>query len=265
LALSNAARALILALTGAQLTRVPVTGPTRRYYQHINRFSAAFVLASDAAMLTLGGMLKRKEKLSARLGDILSYMYIASAVLKRYEDQGRQGEDLPLVDWACRQALYHLQEQMHGFLRNFPNRWVAGLLRVLIFTRGRTYSAPSDACGHRVAQLISTPGGPRERLMRNTYTADRASPVGMMAEALELALKLEPVEKKIHVAVRSGELKLAPGAERIGAARAAGIISAEEGRQLQRLEELTSEICAVDDFAPDELGTKPFPPHAVTT
>ncbi|MGH8362512.1 MAG: acyl-CoA dehydrogenase [Gammaproteobacteria bacterium] len=265
LALSNAARALVLGLTRAKFTRVPATGATRRYYQHINRFSAAFVLASDAAMLTLGGTLKRKEKLSARLGDMLSYMYIASAVLKRYQDQGSQSEDLPLVEWACRHSLYHLQEQMHGFLRNFPRPVVSALLRFLIFTRGRTYSAPDDSLGHKVAELISTPGGARTRLTHNTYTGDRSSPVGLMHEALNLALKLEPVEKKIQVAVRSGELKLAPGAERIGAARAAGIISAEEGRQLQRLEELTTEICAVDDFAPDELGTKPFPPHTVTS
>ncbi|MGA9852512.1 MAG: acyl-CoA dehydrogenase [Gammaproteobacteria bacterium] len=263
LALSNAARSLILALTNAKFTRVPIQGHTRRYYQHINRFSAAFVLASDVAMLTLGGALKRKEKLSARLGDILSYMYIASAVLKRYEDQGRQTEDLPLVEWACRQALYHLQEQMHSFLRNFPNRFVAAVLRFLIFTRGRTYSAPSDACGHRIAELISTPCAARARLTRDTYVADAQSPVGMFAEALELSLKLEPVERKIHTAMRAGELKLDPGDSQTDAAREAGIISDQEARQLQRLEELTGDICAVDDFAPDELGTKPFPPHPV--
>ncbi|MGH8378867.1 MAG: acyl-CoA dehydrogenase [Gammaproteobacteria bacterium] len=263
LALCNAARSLILALTSAKLTRVPLQGPTRRFYQHINRFSAAFVLASDAAMLTLGGALKRKEKLSARLGDILSCMYIASAVLKRYEDQGRPSEDLPLVEWACRQALYHLQEQMHGFLRNFPNRWVAVVLRFLIFTRGRTYSAPPDECGHRIAELLSTPSAARQRLTHNTYTGDKLGPVGMFAEALDLAIKLEPLHKKIHTAIRAGDLKLAPGASPIMAAREAGIISNQEVQQLQRLEELTTEICAVDDFAPDELGTKPFPPHPV--
>jgi acyl-CoA dehydrogenase len=258
LALSNTARSLVLALTNAKFVRVPIQGPTRRFYQHINRFSAAFVLASDAAMLTLGGTLKRKEKLSARLGDMLSYMYIASAVLKRYEDQGRQSEDLPLVEWACRQALYHLQEQMHGFLRNFPNRWVAIALRFLIFTRGRMYSAPPDDCGHRVAELISTPGAARERLTRNTYVGNKHSPVGMFAEALELAIKLEPVDKKIHAAIRGGELKLPPQASRLDAARDAGIISEPEARDLHRLETISGEICAVDDFAQDELGTKPL-------
>ncbi len=260
LALSNTARSLILSLTNAKFMRVPVHGPTRRFYQHINRFSAAFVLASDVAMLTLGGTLKRKEKLSARLGDMLSYMYIASAVLKRYEDQGQQSEDLPLVEWACRQALYRLQEQMHGFLRNFPNRWVAAILRFLIFTRGRMYSAPPDECGHRIAELMSTPSAARERLTHNTYIGDKHSPVGMFAEALTLAIKLEPVEKKIHSAIRAGELKLAPRASSVDAAYEAGLIDESEARQLRRLEELSIEICAVDDFAQDELGTKPFPP-----
>ncbi|MGH8398298.1 MAG: acyl-CoA dehydrogenase [Gammaproteobacteria bacterium] len=263
LALSNTARSLVLALTNAKFIGVPVPGPTRRFYQHINRFSAAFVLASDAAMLTMGGALKRKEKLSARLGDMLSYMYIASAVLKRFEDQGRPSDDLPLVEWACRQALYHLQEQMHGLLRNFPNRWVAMVLRFLIFTRGRTYSAPPDECGQRIAELMSTPSAARQRLTRNTYIGNKLSPVGMFAEALDLAIKLEPLHKKIHVATRGGELKLAPGTSSIAVAREAGIISDQEMQQLQRLEELTTEICAVDDFAPDELGTKPFPPHPV--
>ncbi len=259
LALSNTARSLVLGLTNAKFVKVPVQGPTRRFYQHINRFSAAFVLASDVAMLTLGGTLKRREKLSARLGDMLSYMYIASAVLKRYEDQGRQSEDLPLVEWACRRALYLLQEQMHGFLRNFPNPWVALALRFLIFTRGRMYSAPPDACGHRIAELISTPGAARDRLTHNTYTGEKHGPVGMFAEALELAVKLEPVEKKIHVAVRAGELKLSPQTNILDTALAAGVISDPEVRQLRRLDELSREIIAVDDFAQDELGTKPLP------
>ena len=258
LAMSNAARSLVLAITNANFTRVPVTGATERYYQQINRFSASFVLASDAAMLTLGGALKKKEKLSARLGDMLSYMYIASAVLKRYEDQKRPVEDLPLVEWACRDALYRLQEQMHVFLRNFPNKPVAAVLRFLIFPRGRMYSAPSDELGHEVAELISTPSATRARLTRNTYTSDKHSPVGMFAEALELAVRLEPVERRIREAEKAGHLKTAQGASQVQAAEEAKVINAQEARELLRLEELTSEIVAVDDFDPSELGTHPF-------
>ena len=258
LAFSNASRALWMALTSARFTRVHIATPTERYYQHINRFSAAFVLASDAAMLTLGGALKKKEKLSARLGDMLSYMYIASAALKRYEDQGRPPEDLPLVEYACRDALYRFQESMHFFLRNFPNRSVAWVLRFLIFPRGRTYSAPSDDLGHQIAELISMPGASRERLTRNTYTGDHHTPVGMFKEALELAARLEPVERRIREAEKKGSLKVPRGGSVEKAALQAALIDAKEASDLARLEELTREIIAVDDFDPSELGTHPI-------
>ena len=258
LAFSNAARSLWMALSFARLTRVPVSTPTERYYQHINRFSASFVLASDAAMLTLGGALKKKEKLSARLGDMLSYLYIASAALKRFEDQGRPAEDLPLVEYACRDALYRFQESMHGFLRNFPNRPVAVVLRALIFPRGRSYSAPSDQLGHEIAELISMPGPARDRLTRNTYTGDAHSPVGMFAEALALATKLEPVEHRIRDAEKAGKLKTGRGVSQVLAAEEAGLLKPDEVKDLLRLDELTAQIIAVDDFDPMDLGTHPF-------
>ena len=116
-----------MALTLARFSQRAATGPTQRYYQHINRFSASFAFATDVAMLTLGGYLKKKESLSARLGDVLSCMYLASMVLKHYENQGRPEADLPLVEWACRTLLYKAQEQLHSFLRNFPNRFLAGV------------------------------------------------------------------------------------------------------------------------------------------
>jgi acyl-CoA dehydrogenase len=260
LAFSNAARSVWMALTSARFSRVPVSTPTERYYQHINRFSAAFVLASDAAMLSLGGALKKKEKLSARLGDMLSYLYIASAALKRFEDQNRPAEDLPLVEYACRDALYRFQESMHSFLRNFPNRPVAVVLRALIFPRGRSYSAPSDHLGHQIAELISMPGASRDRLTRNTYTGDAHSPVGMFAEALGLATKLEPVEHRIRDAEKAGQLKVGRDTTPVLAAEAAGLLKPDEVKDLLRLDELTAHIIAVDDFDPMDLGTHPFTP-----
>ncbi|MGI9245465.1 MAG: acyl-CoA dehydrogenase, partial [Steroidobacteraceae bacterium] len=131
--LSNAARSMVMALTLARFSRAPGAGATRRYYQHINKFSAQFAFATDMAMLTLGGYLKQKEHLSARLGDVLSSLYMASMVLKHYENQGRPEADLPLVEWCCRTLLYKAQEQLHDFLRNFPNRWIAGLMRLIVF------------------------------------------------------------------------------------------------------------------------------------
>ncbi|MFN9959433.1 MAG: acyl-CoA dehydrogenase domain-containing protein, partial [bacterium] len=104
------------------------------------RFSASFAFAVDVAMLSLGVYLNKKENLSARLGDVLSYMYLASMVLKHYENQGRRAEDLPIVEWACRDLLYKAQEQLHAFLRNFPNRLLGGAMRFFIFPRGLQYS-----------------------------------------------------------------------------------------------------------------------------
>ena len=141
---------------------------------------------------------------------------------------------------------------------------MAAVLRFLIFPRGRMYSAPSDKLGHEIAELICTPSAARARLTQNTYINDVKSPVGMFAEALDLSLKMEAVEKKIHTAIRNGELQVPPGVSQMAAARDAGIINKSELQQLERLEILTTEICAVDDFAPDELGTKPFPPTHTT-
>src|ERR1044072_5460024 len=162
--ISNAVRSMVMALTLARYSRVPETAQTKRFYQHINRFSASFAFATDVAMLTLGGYLKKKESLSARLGDVLSCMYLASMVLKHYENQGRQEADLPLVEWACRNLLYKAQEQLHSFLRNFPNRFIAAFMRLYIFPRGQTYHAPSDPLAHSVVELI----------LKNSVTRDRS-------------------------------------------------------------------------------------------
>ncbi|HET6654931.1 MAG TPA: acyl-CoA dehydrogenase [Gammaproteobacteria bacterium] len=256
--LSNAARSLWMGLTHARFTTTPGDAGTRRYYQQLNRYSAAFALAADVTMSLLGGGLKKREKISGRLGDVLSYLYIASAVLKRYEDQGRQREDLPLVEWACRDALYKLQEQIHSLLRNFPNRWAALLLRVLIFPTGRTFSAPSDALTADVADLITQPGPARDRLTAGVYDGDRNGPIGLMSEALALAVQAEPLEKRLHQAVRDGTLPRDDGRVPLDQAEQGGVIDADEAALLRRLEELTAEIVAVDDFAPDEIGRKPL-------
>ena len=152
--ISNAVRSFVMALTHARFTHVPEVGDTKRYYQHIVRFSASFAFAVDVAMLTLGGYLKKKENLSARLGDVLSAMYLASMVLKHHENQGRPADDLPIVEWACRNQLYKAQEQLHDFLRNFPNRFLGWAMRALIFPGGRAYSAPSDRLGRKLADAV---------------------------------------------------------------------------------------------------------------
>jgi acyl-CoA dehydrogenase len=262
--ISNAVRSFLMALTHARFTRAPVAGGTARYYQHIVRFSASFAFAVDVAMLTLGGYLKKKEGLSARLGDVLSAMYLASMVLKHYENRGRDEEELPVVEWACRNLLYHAQEQLHGFLRNFPNRLLAGLMRGLIFPRGLVYSAPDDRLGHRVAALVTAGTVTRERLCEGIYwTLEPHNPLGLLQEALLLAEKLEPLLKRIRVeGVKTGRVTALDLPGQISQALAAQIISETEAAALRDYDRKTLDLINVDDFASEELGTRAQPLEA---
>ena len=244
-----------MAITHARFTNVPERGPTRRYYQHINRYSASFALAADAAMLTLGGALKRKELLSARLGDVLSYLYLASMVLKHYQDQGRPAEDLPLVEWSCRTLLYRAQEQLHGFLRNFPNRWVARGLRLLVFPRGRTYFSPADELGQEIVELIINPTSTRTRLCDCIYkTVEPDNPIGLLQEALELAEKVKPLERKVFEARRAGQLEADDTPGQIEEAEQRGIITADEAERIRDFDAKVMSLIAVDDFSPEDLA-----------
>ena len=264
-AVSNMARSFFLALTHAKFSRVPLNTPTRRYYQNINRYSANFALASDFAMLTLGGDLKKRELLSARLGDILSSMYLASTVLKHFENQGRRATDLPLVEWSVRVLMYQAQESLHAFLRNFPNRWVAAILRIFIFPRGRTYSAPSDEISRKVVELITTPGEARERLCQHAYTTlEPGNPLGLLQEALELTKEFEPVERRLRQARKEGLLSSDYLGEQIDEAEKAQVISKAEARNMRAYHEKVLAILAVDDFDPSELVRSP-PKEATST
>ena len=255
-AISNAARSLVMAFTFARFTKVPQVGATKRYFQHVNRYSASFALATDVAMLALGGYLKKKETLSARLGDVLSMMYLASMVLKHHENQGRLPEDLPLVEWACRSLLYQAQEQLHQFLRNFPNRPLAAFMRLLIFPRGLTYFPPSDRLGRSIVDLIMNPTAARERLSRHIYKTQTAgNPLGLLQEALILSTMAEPLEKRIRVdGVKSGRVTALDLPEQIAQALSLGILNGAEAAVLRDYDAKVSHLIKVDDFAPHELG-----------
>jgi acyl-CoA dehydrogenase len=244
-----------MALTLALFTEVPAIGATRRFYQQINRFSASFALAADAAMLTMGGELKRKELLSARLGDVLSYLYLASMVLKHYRDQGEPAADLPLVEWSCRTLLYKTQEQLHGLLRNLPNRFAAALLRIAIFPRGRTYSAPSDALGQQITELVINPTDTRQRLADCAYKAvEPRNPLGLLQEALEMAEAVKPLERRVFDAKRAGQIEREDTPGQIDEAERKGIINADEARAIRAFDARVMDLTGVDDFAPEELA-----------
>jgi acyl-CoA dehydrogenase len=255
-AFSNAARALVLGLTAAKWADTPTRGPTRRYYQHIGRFSAAFALVSDTAMLTLGGALKKKEMLSARLGDMLSNLYLASMVLKHFENQGRREADLPLVEWSCRFLLYRTQEQLHGFLRNFPVRPVSWLLRLVVFPRGRGFSSPRDSLSRRIVEGVINPGEMRDRLCDGVYrTVEPGNPLGLLQEAMELSIEVAPLEKRLRKGMKEGRIRALDFAGQVEEGVAAELITAAEAARLREADEKVMAIINVDDFAPEDFGT----------
>jgi len=207
------------------------------------------------AMLTLGGYLKQKEHLSARLGDVLSALYMASMVLKHWENQGGRPEDLPLVEWSCRSLLYEAQEQLHGFLRNFPNRWVAGLMRLVIFPRGRTYFAASDRLGRSIVEQLMVPSETRERLAHGIYkTIEPGNPIGLLQEALVLSVSAEPLEKRLRVeGVKTGRVTALDLPGQIEQALAAGLLTAAEAQLLREYDRKVMDIVNVDDFDTSDL------------
>jgi acyl-CoA dehydrogenase len=256
-AISNAVRSLLMALSFARFERVPEGGPTRRYYQHIERFSASFAFATDVAMLTLGGYLKKKETISARLGDALASMYLASMVLKHHQNQDSPAEELPIVEWACRELLYEAQQQLHSVLRNFPNRPLAALMRLLIFPRGLTYFAPPDRLGPRVADLVLNPTATRARLARFLYLAPTPdNPMAALQQVLEMADAAEPLEKRLRVeGMKTGRLTALDLAAQIEEGRSLGILTDEEAQLLSEYDRKVMQIINVDDFDPHELGS----------
>jgi len=253
--LSNAARSFVMSLTLARFSKVPEVGVTKRYYQHLNKFSAQFAFATDMAMLSLGGYLKQKEHLSARLGDVLSALYMASMVLKHYENQGRRPEDLALVEWSCRTLLYRAQEQLHGFLRNFPNRPLAALMRVVIFPRGRTYFAPSDRLGGKLVEQVMKSCESRDRLTDGIYrTLEPGNPLGLLQEALVLADQAEPLEKRIRVeGVKTGRVTALDLLGQAEQALALGILTTDEAAMLRNYDRKVMDLIHVDDFSSEEL------------
>jgi acyl-CoA dehydrogenase len=252
--LSNAVRSLVYGLTGGYIIGVPTGQPTKHYYQALTRYSAAFAFASDVSMLVLGGSLKRREKLSARLGDVLSQMYLCSAVLKRFEDDGRPEEDLPLLHWGMQDGLYRIQLALDGVLQNFPNRFAALVLRTLIFPLGQCRKPPSDHLGHQVSSMLLKPGAARDRLTAGMFiSADEHDAVNALEAALASTLLCEPLQAEVEKAHKEGKIKARGELQQIAEARELGIINAEQVKQLERDYALRRKVIMVDDFAPEEL------------
>jgi acyl-CoA dehydrogenase len=250
----NGVRAFVYGLTRATFAPVPrnASPELKHYYRHVSRLSAAFAFLADVSMLAMGGALKRKEKISGRLGDVLSMMYLVSATLKRYEDQ-RVRDDLPLVRWSVRDALYHAQQALDQVLSNFPIKALATALRWTLFPLGMPFRPPLDARNRECASVALEPGAARDRLTAGMYVPKGEDATGILEQAFLACVACEPIETKLRKGLKKGKFSHRQGADFGGEARDAGVITPEEYAAWQRKEALRKRVVEVDDF-PQDFG-----------
>ena len=252
--MSNFARTIWLGLTRGHGVRAPGDRYARRYFQQLTRMSSAFAMVADVSMLLLGASLKRRERMSARLGDILSQMYLASAALKRYMDNGAPEAELPLLQWSVRDAFNRLEVAFIDLLENLPFRAVSTFLPYIIFPYGREFKLPRDALGHQVVSLLLEPNAVRERLTKGAYVPqDENEPVGALEAALRAVIAAEPVEAKLRAAVKAGTITGKFQDALVAQALARQVISHSEADALTRAAMLRRKVIMVDDF-PRDLG-----------
>jgi acyl-CoA dehydrogenase len=233
------------AWSGARIGRIPNgMGRMRGHYLKLARYAAALALVSDIALLTLGGALKRREMISARLGDILSELYLASAVLKRFEDEGRQESDFPLVTWCLETGYATMETRLSEVLRNLPSRSAAWLAKVVVQPLGPAAAEPSDATIRACAELLLEPSSVRERLTAGVHCSGGGGGLRDLERAFRLVAAAEPLRRKLRAARPAG----------IDEAEAAGILSPGEAAQLREVEAAVAEVVAVDDFAAEEIS-----------
>tara|TARA_R110000751_G_scaffold55346_1_gene118661 strand:+ start:51951 stop:54353 length:2403 start_codon:yes stop_codon:yes gene_type:complete len=252
-AFSNFFRSLWFSLTGAQLTKAPFDDETSGYYRSMQRYSTNMAFLSDVAMAVLGGELKRRERISARLGDILSYLYLTSCVLKRFDDEGRKADDLPLLHWAMQDSLHKLEIALEELFDNFPSKIMGKLLKLIIMPFGKKYKRPSDEIEHKIASLLQTPGEARSRLGSGQYLSRvEGSLMGDLEQTLENVLAAEPIYNKVCKAAKTylpfTELhKVADKGLELG------VITEEQATLLRETEKGRLRTINVDDFKHSEI------------
>ena len=259
-AVSNATSSLVLSLGLGVFSQVPGDRISRPYFRALNRLAAAFALLADTSMMLLGGELKRRERLSARLGDVLSHLYLASAALKRYHDLGYPEHSQPMLRWAVEESLGKAEQALEELLGNFPNKLLGCALRVLVLPFGRRHKGPSDELDAQMAEIIGRNSGDPalEELLEGCYRPQaEQDPVGALQYAMNLLREAQPLQKKLHKAVKADQVQALPGQSLIEAAVGAGVLSAEEGHALQQAEAARRVVIDVDDFAKEELTLEP--------
>jgi acyl-CoA dehydrogenase len=243
--LANTGRAFLRGWSGGLLS--PAGGPRqlRKYYRQVSRYSAALAFASEMALVSLGGDLKRKEMISARFGDVLSELYLVSAVLKRWQEDGRHREDLVLVEWCCRSAFQRIEAALKSIAANFPNRPLGWLLRAIALPYGTHTTGPSDKVVSAAAEAISAPGEQRDRIAAGVYEGRDGEPIALLERALRLTLKAEELEER---------LRKAGYEDKWGEAKEANVLSASEFALLNEAAEAVHRAVVVDEFEPERFG-----------
>ncbi len=248
-------RTLWLGISRGRGSRAPTGGGLGRAYQRINWMASAFALNADLVLMTLAGSLKRRERISARLGDVLSLLFLASAVLRHFERQGRSPSALPLLQWSLEDLLQRTDAALRALWRNLPNRALAWLLRALSFPTGSPFHGPDDALEHALARILLSPGGARDALTDGIFLGvGTESPVRRMDQALESTVQAEVTETRLRNALRRGELE---SVESIAEALRAGILHPGQAAGLRRAALLRDQVIQVDAF--DDLAA----PHTV--
>ena len=252
--MSNVSRGLFHSLSRGRLLHSPQHGIRGHYYRQFGRMSLAFAITTEMTLLSLGGALKRKESLSARLGDVLSLLYLGSAVLKHHYDNGSPDEELPLLEWACSDLLYDMQSRLHEVLDNLPNRIIASATRLLIFPLGKPYKRPLDALSRKVADIILKPGQLRDRLTEGVYIPqDDKEPLAQLDDALEKSVAGEAATRILRQAMRAGTLPQGDPEDTIDAGVAAGVITEHEASAIRAAIAARKLVIQVDEFLPDYL------------
>ena len=253
--ISNVTGALFHNVTGGYFAAAPAHATaTAHWYKQLSRASRSFALVADLTVAVLGGGLKTKQKITGRLADALSELYIAACTLKRFEDDGQPPADLAIVDFALHNALYKFQEALRGTIDNFPNASVRGLMKVCVLPLGARFRPAPDWLGHKIVSLVMQPGDVRDRLTRDIFISKNVNDAtGLLEVTLEKVIQAEEAEKKLDRAIRKGEIRRFHGIDWIGDAFKKGVVTEAEATLLREVEVLTARVIAVDHFDPAEL------------
>ena len=259
--LSNMVRSLLLGLTGSRMVPAPVRGPHARYFRRLSRMSSAFAFVADSVLVLVGGKFKFKEKLSGRLADVLIHLYMASATLKRFENDGRPAADLPLLEWSMEDSLFRIQQALLGVFRNFPVPLLGQLVQLIVFPFGRSSHGPTDKTVKAVAKLLLDENESRERLIDGVFISDRDDATGRVNKAFHLVLDAAPAEQAIRNAL--GEAVNFENYEGlVKRATQSGVITEEQATTVRLAQKATKLVIAVNDFPPEHFGKPPVPANA---